>query len=71
MSLLEVRQQLQAVCQIVQDLDKFWQTHTTKSGHAAKEMMERKNWIQDKFNVLRMHIRCKGLSKLSDFKSSA
>ena len=45
-------------------------THS-KSGQASKEMMERQNWIQDKFNFLKMHIRCKGLSKSSDFKSEA
>ena len=32
----------------------------SKSGQAPKEMTERQNWIQDKFNFLKMRIRCKG-----------
>ena len=43
----------------------------SKSGQAPKEMTERQNWIQDKFNFLQTHIRCKGLSKSSPFKSPA
>ena len=42
-----------------------------KSGQAPIEMTERQNWIQDKFGFLRSHIRRKGLSKSSDFKSKA
>ena len=38
----------------------------SKSGQAAKEMTERHNWIQDKFNF-----RCKGLRKFSRFKSQS
>ena len=34
-------------------------------------MMERQNWIQDKFNFLKMHNRHKGLCKSSGFKSPA
>ena len=40
-----------------------------KSGQAPKEMKERQKWIQDKFNFLKTHIRRKGLSKSSAFKS--
>ena len=41
-------------------------------GHIGlKEMMEHQNWIQDKFEFLRLHIRLKGLNKLSGFKSQA
>ena len=40
----------------------------SKSGQAPKEMTERQNWIQDKFNFLKTHIRCMGLSKSSAFK---
>ena len=63
-------------CQSVQDLvqiprDSLWQTHKSKSGQAPKEMTERQNWIQDKFIFLKTHIRCKGLSKSSAFKSAA
>ena len=42
-----------------------------KSGQALKQMTEFQNWIQDKFGFLRLHIRCKGLSKFSGFKSLA
>ena len=41
----------------------------SKSGQAPKEMTERQNWIQNKFNLLKTHIRRKGLSKSSRFKS--
>ena len=30
-----------------------------------QEMAERQNWIQDKFNFMKTHIRCNGLSKFS------
>ena len=30
---------------------------------------ERQNWIQEKFNFLKLHLRCKGLSKSSGCKS--
>ena len=43
----------------------------SKSGQAPKEMTERQNWIQNKFNFLKMNIRCKELSKSSGFKSLA
>ena len=33
----------------------------SKSGQAPKDMKERQNWIQDKFNFLKMNIRCKRL----------
>ena len=42
----------------------------TQSGQAPKEMTERQNWIQDKFNFLKTHIRCKGL-KSTGFKTLA
>ena len=35
----------------------------SKPNHAPKEMAENQNWIQDKFNFLKMHIKCQGLSK--------
>ena len=41
----------------------------SKSEQAPKEMTERRKWIQNKFNFLKTHIRCKGLSKSSGFKS--
>ena len=34
-------------------------------------MMEHQTWIQDKLGLLRLHIRCKGLSKSSEFNSQA
>ena len=69
-----VQQQLQAVCQVCKTWFESQRTHyckltQSKSGQAPKEMMERQNWIQDKFNFLKIHIRCKGLSKSSGFKS--
>ena len=42
-----------------------------KSGHVPKEMTECQSSIQDKFGLLRSHIRCKGLNKSSGFKSHA
>ena len=33
----------------------------SKSGQAPKEMTERQKWIQDNFDFLKTHIRCKGL----------
>ena len=43
----------------------------SKSGQAPKEMAERQTWIHDKLGFLRLHIRRKGLSKLSAFKLQA
>ena len=43
----------------------------SKSGQAPKEMMEHQTCILDKLGFLRLHIRCKGLSKLSAFKFQA
>ena len=43
----------------------------SKSGQALKEMMEHQTCILDKLGFLRLHIRCKGLSKLSAFKFQA
>ena len=40
----------------------------SKSGQAPKEMMKRQTWIQDMLGFLRLHIRRKGLSKLSVLK---
>ena len=53
---------------------KFQRTHygkfmQSKSGQAPTEMTERQNWIQYKCNLLKMHIRHKGHSKSSAFKS--
>ena len=64
MPLGEVHQQSQAVCQSVQDLVEFQRTRDSKlkqskSGQAPKDMTERQNWIQDKFNFLKTHIRGK------------
>ena len=36
----------------------------SKSGQAPTQMTERQNWIQDTYNFLKMHIRCKGLPNL-------
>ena len=33
----------------------------SKPGQVSKEIKERQNWMQDKFNFLKKHIRCKGL----------
>ena len=43
----------------------------SKSCQVPKEMTERQNWIQDKFNFLKMHLKCKGFSKSSFLKSPA
>ena len=43
----------------------------SKSDQAPKEMIERQNWIHDKFNFFKTHMRHKGLSKSSGFKSLA
>ena len=45
-------------------------THS-KSGHAPKDMTEKENWIQDKFNFLKIQVRGKELGKSSAFKSPA
>ena len=42
----------------------------SKSGHAPKEIMERQNYIQDKFHFLKSYIRYKRL-KSSGLKSQA
>ena len=41
----------------------------SKSGQAPKKMTERLDWILDKLDFLKSHIRKKGLSKASGFKS--
>ena len=41
----------------------------SKSGMAPKEMKERQNWIQGKFNFFKKHIRYKRPSKPSPFMS--
>ena len=58
----EVRQQLQYVCQSLQNFvfvpkDSLWKIQ------ASKEMTERQNLIHDKFNFLKTHNRRKGLSE--------
>ena len=47
----------------------YWKLMQFKSGQAPKEMMEHQTCIQDKLGFLRSHIRHKGLSKSSAFKS--
>ena len=61
------------VCKTWFDLQRrrYVELTQSKSGQAPKEMMEHQNWTQDKFGFLKLHIRCKGLSKLSAFKSQA
>ena len=41
----------------------------TKSGQTAEKRTERKSWLKDSFSFLRGHIRRKGVSKSSAFKS--
>ena len=41
----------------------------TKSGQAAEKSIERQTWLKDSFSFLRGHIRRKGVSKSSAFKS--
>ena len=41
----------------------------TKSGQAAEKNTERQTWLEDSFNFQRGHIRKKGVSKSSAFKS--
>ena len=41
----------------------------TKSGQAAEKSTERQTWLKDSFSFLRGHIRRKGVSKSSAFKS--
>ena len=41
----------------------------TKSGQAAEKSTERQTWLKDSFSFLRGHIRQKGVSKSSAFKS--
>ena len=43
-------------------------THT-KSGQAAAKNTERQTWLRDSYSFLRGHIRIKGVSKFSTFKS--
>ena len=72
----EVRQQKQSVSAGVQDLvcipkTRIQKTHPVQVCQAPMEIREKQNWIQDKFNFLKMHIRCKGCRKSSGFKSLA
>ena len=46
-------------------------SHNQSLGQAPEDIMQCQNWIQNKFGFLRSHIRCKGLSKSSDFTSQA
>ena len=41
----------------------------TKSGQAAEKSTEQQTWLKDSFSFLRGHIRRKGVSKSSAFKS--
>ena len=41
----------------------------TKSGQGAEKSTERQTWLKDSFSFLRGHIRRKGVSKSSAFKS--
>ena len=41
----------------------------TKSGQAGEKSTERQTWLKDSFSFLRGHIRRKGVSKSSAFKS--
>ena len=41
----------------------------TKSGQAAEKSTERQTWLKDSFSFLRGHIKRKGVSKSSAFKS--
>ena len=41
----------------------------TKSGQAAEKSTERQTWLKDSFSFLQGHIRRKGVSKSSAFKS--
>ena len=41
----------------------------TKSGQAAEKSTERQTWLKDSFSFLQGHIRRKGVSKSSTFKS--
>ena len=41
----------------------------TKSGQAAEKSAEQQTWLKDSFSFLRGHIRRKGVSKCSAFKS--
>ena len=41
----------------------------TKSGQAAEKSTERQTWLKDSFSFLQDHIRRKGVSKSSAFKS--
>ena len=61
------------VCKTWFDLQRtrYGKLPQSKSGQAPKEMTECQTWIQDKLGFLRLHISCKGLSKLSAFKLQA
>ena len=61
------------VCKIWFELQRTCYGNLTQSkfGQALKEMTECQNWIQDIFGILRLHIRCKRLSKSLGFKSQA
>ena len=43
----------------------------TANSHSPSLVRQRQNWIQDKFNFFKMHIRLKGLSKSSVFQCTA
>ena len=60
----EVCKQPQPVCESVQDLvripkNSLGKTHPGQVRLGSREMTERQKWIQDKFNLLKTHIRRK------------
>ena len=48
---------------------KYGKLTQTKSGQAAEKSTDRQTWLKDSFILLRGHIRRKGVSKSSAFKS--
>ena len=60
-----------SVCKTWFESQSTWYGKLTrsKSIQAQKEMIERQDWIQDKFYLLKTHIRLKELHKSSGFKS--
>ena len=56
-------------CVVDSQMTRYEKLTQSKFGQAPKEMTECQTWIQDKLGFLRSHIRHKGISKSSAFKS--
>ena len=70
----KICKQPQALSKSLQELvripkDSLWKINLVEVSPGSQENSKRQNWIQDKFNFYKTHIRRKSLSKYSRFKS--